>query len=59
MVDSVGGSKGTDDVLDPDVVVNENDEFAYLGTKTGDVLKVSLEGNRLFKRKSDYKQVVG
>ena len=37
------------------VVVNENDEFAYLGTKTGDVLKVSLEGNRLFKRKSDYK----
>ena len=37
------------------VVVSENDDFAYLGTKTGDVLKVSLEGDRLFKRKSDYK----
>ena len=37
------------------VVVSENDDFAYLGTKTGDVLKVSLEGDRLFKRKSEYK----
>lgn len=37
------------------VAVSENDEFAYLGTKTGDVLKVSLTGDRLFKKKSDYK----
>ena len=37
------------------IVVDMNDEYVYLGTRTGDVLKVSLEGDRLFKRKSEYK----